>query len=88
MIHGCTHADPGGATGTLPQQDPILSFLHTFLSKKCKCRGLKTPNGSPPTGNPDFQMDLKLIWSDGPQTQPLPLVQVRLTSKKCLRTKM
>ena len=38
-------ADPGGTTGTPPppQQDPILSFSHTFSPKSTRIRGQCTP---------------------------------------------
>ena len=46
-------ADPGGAAGAPPQQDPILSFSHTFLPKSTHVGGRCPPRlGAPPTGNP------------------------------------
>ena len=48
----------GGSRGAPPahppQQDPILSFLHTFLPKSAHIGGRRPPKGSapPPTGNP------------------------------------
>ena len=46
--------DPGGVPpACAPQQDPILSFSHTFLLKSIRIRGSCPPNGSaPPMGNP------------------------------------
>ena len=41
--------DPGGAVGAPPpQQDPFLSFAHTFLLKSVRIGGWRPP----PTGNP------------------------------------
>ena len=48
-------ADPGGgAAGTCPppQQDPFLSFSHTFLLKN-----VVSEVGTPPTGNPGSDTD-------------------------------
>ena len=49
-------ADPGGAAGAPPQQDPFLLFSHTFSPKSVHVRGWRPPTGRrpppPPTGNP------------------------------------
>ena len=48
-------ADPGGRRRRAPpQQDPFLSFLHTFSPKSVCIGGQRPPptGGAPPTGNP------------------------------------
>ena len=44
-----------------PQQDPFLSFLHTFLPKSVRIGGWRPPTGwrPPPTGILDPPLDMK-----------------------------
>ena len=51
---GGSRGAPPARPNPPPEQDPFLSFSHTFLPKSACVRGQHPPDGSapPPTGNP------------------------------------